>query len=82
MKNRGDLAETMRLATRCGMQLFECEAHLEYTRLALAENKPDDALPHLRSAEGLVDACGYHRRETDIADLKEKLLLSTESKIG
>ena len=39
----------MRLAKRCGMRLHECDAHLEYARLALAEGKPDAALPHFQS---------------------------------
>ncbi|MGI9493161.1 MAG: hypothetical protein ACR2QF_12245, partial [Geminicoccaceae bacterium] len=29
-KSRKDLAEVIRIATRCGMRLYECDAHLEY----------------------------------------------------
>jgi hypothetical protein len=55
------------------MRLFECDAHLEYARLAIAEGKPDSALPHFKSAEQLVAACGYHRRDGELADLRDKL---------
>ncbi|MGI9486365.1 MAG: hypothetical protein ACR2RF_10905 [Geminicoccaceae bacterium] len=72
-KSRRDLSEVMRLATRCGMRLHECDAHLEYARLALAEGNPDAALPHFKSADVLVNECGYHRRDPEIVELKEKL---------
>jgi hypothetical protein len=72
-QSRRDLAEVMRLATRCGMRLFECDAHLESARLALAEGRRDDALPHFKSAQALVSACGYHRRDGEVAELKEEL---------
>ena len=71
--SRRDLDEVMRIATRCGMRLFECDAHLEFAHLALAEDNPDAARPHLESAASLVSACGYHRRDPEIADLKKKL---------
>ena len=72
-KSRHDLKEIMRLATRCSMHLHECDAHLEYARLALAEDNPDAALAHFQSADALVTECGYHRRDPEIAELKEKL---------
>ena len=72
-KSRKDLKETMRIAKRYGMRLFECDAHLEYARLALAESKPDAALPHFYSADALVTECGYHRRDPELVDLKERL---------
>ncbi|MGI9418257.1 MAG: TIR domain-containing protein [Geminicoccaceae bacterium] len=68
-----DLREAMRIAKRCGTRLHECDAHLEYARLALAEGNRDAALPHFKSADALVTACGYHRRDPEILDLKEKL---------
>lgn len=70
--SRRDLAEVKRLAARCGMLLFECDAHLEYARLALAEGNADSALSHFRSAEALVSTCGYHRRDPKVAELKKK----------
>ena len=72
-ESRRDLNEAMRIAKRGGMRLYECDTHLEYARLALVERKPDDALPHFKSAEALVSACGYHRRDPEIAALKEEL---------
>ena len=74
-KSRRDLSEVMRLAKRCGMRLHECDAHLEYARLALAEGNPDAALPHFQSANALVDECGYHRRDGELLELKQKLRL-------
>jgi tetratricopeptide (TPR) repeat protein len=70
---RRDLDTTLRMATRAEMRLFECDAHLEYARLAIAEGKPDAALPHFQSAEALVAACGYHRRDGEVAELRGKL---------
>jgi hypothetical protein len=71
--SRKDLAEVMRLATRCGMRLFECDAHLEFSRLAISQGNRDAARKHLAAAAALVEACGYHRRDGEVADLKEKL---------
>jgi len=67
-----DLAEAMRIATRpgSGMQLFECDAHLEFARLELAQGNRKAARPHLTRAEELVAATGYHRRDKDLAELK------------
>ncbi|MGI9498498.1 MAG: hypothetical protein ACR2P3_00540, partial [Geminicoccaceae bacterium] len=73
IRSRSDIDEAMRIATRSGMRLFECDAYLEYARLALAEGRRDDARPHLQSAEALVNACGYHRRDPEVAELKEEL---------
>ena len=72
-QSRKDLDEIMRVANRYGMRLHECDAHLGYARLALAEGKPDDARTHLESAEALVSACGYHRRDGEVAELQKKL---------
>ena len=71
--SRKDLAETMRIAKRGEMRLHQCDAHLEYTRLALAEGEPDTAREHLKSAEALVSACGYHRRDGEVEALKKEL---------
>ncbi len=71
--SRRDLDEVMRIATRSGMRLHECDAHLEYARLALAEGQPDAAHAHLKSAEALVTACRYHRRDPEVEELKATL---------
>jgi tetratricopeptide (TPR) repeat protein len=70
---RRDIDEAMRIATRCGMRLFECDAHLEYARLDLAEGNPDAARVHLKSTKALVSACGYHRRDGEIAEVEAAL---------
>jgi hypothetical protein len=64
----------MRIATRSGMRLFECDAHLGYARLILAEGgSRADARAALDKAETLVRETGYHRRDGDVAELREKL---------
>jgi len=68
-----DLDEAMRIAERGGMRLFQCDAHLGYAHLALAEGKPDTAREHLESARALVSACGYHRRDGEVEELEKAL---------
>ncbi len=72
-KARDDLREVMRLVRRSELRLFQCDAHLEYTRLALAEGKRDDARAHLKSAASLVSDCGYHRRDGEVTALERAL---------
>ena len=72
--SRRDLGEVMRVATRSGMPLFECDAHLEYARLILAEGGSQaDARASLDKAEALVRETGYHRRDGEVTELKEQL---------
>jgi tetratricopeptide (TPR) repeat protein len=70
---RRDLIEAMRIATRSGMRLRECDAHLELGRLELAQGRREAARPHLARAEELVVTTGYHRRDKDLAELKAAL---------
>ena len=63
----------MRIATRSGMRLHECDAHLEYARLELAQGNREAARTHLARAEELVAATGYHRRDKDLEELKAAL---------
>jgi tetratricopeptide (TPR) repeat protein len=70
---RRDLDEAMRIATRSGMRLHECDAHLELARLALAEGEPDAARDHLGHAAGLVQQTGYHRRDAEVKKLRDQL---------
>jgi tetratricopeptide (TPR) repeat protein len=65
-----DLDEAMQIATRSGMRLHECDAHLEFARLELAQGHREAARAHLDHAEKLVDATGYHRRDEDLVGLK------------
>jgi hypothetical protein len=52
---RRDLDEAMRMARRSEMQLFQCDAHLEYARLALAEGDREKARGHVGEARRLVE---------------------------
>lgn len=72
-KSRRDLDEVMRIATRCGMRLFECDAHIEYARLEIKQGQPDAARAHVKSADAIVSACGYHRRDGEVKALKAEL---------
>ena len=56
-----------------GCACFQCDAHLGYARLALAEGTPDAGRVHLESAKALVSACGYHRRDGEVEELEEAL---------
>ncbi len=67
---RKDLAEALTLATRSGFRLHECDAHLAYARLALAEGDPAAARPHLGAARAIITATGYHRRDGELAELE------------
>jgi tetratricopeptide (TPR) repeat protein len=70
---RRDLREAMRIATRSGMRLHECDAHLEYARLELAQRNRETARPHFTDAEKLVATTGYHRRDRDLDELRAAL---------
>ncbi len=70
---RRDLDEVMRIATRSGMRLHECDAHLELARLSIAEGKPDAARNHLARAAELVEETGYHRRDEEVQKLQDQL---------
>jgi tetratricopeptide (TPR) repeat protein len=70
---RRDLDEALRIAIRSHTRLHECDAHLEYARLELAQSNREAARPHLTRAEKLVAATGYHRRDKDLEKLKGAL---------
>ncbi|MEM9629063.1 MAG: hypothetical protein AAGA21_22735 [Pseudomonadota bacterium] len=72
-ESRRDLDEAVRIAERGGMRLHQCDAHLGYARLALAEDRHDDAREHLKSAASLVRECGYHRRDGELSELEKAL---------
>jgi tetratricopeptide (TPR) repeat protein len=69
---RHDLDETLTLATRCGFRLHEADAHLGHARLALALPERDPALAreHLAKARRIIDATGYHRRDSELTTLE------------
>ena len=67
------------MAERGGMRLFQCDAHLGYARLALAEGGSQaDARASLDKAEALVRETGYHRRDGEVAELEKALGLQVQ----
>jgi hypothetical protein len=68
-----NLAEALDLAGRGHMRLHETDAHLEWTRLALATDDRDAALLHLEQARALVNATGYERRRREVEWLAGRL---------
>ena len=68
-----DLREAQEIAERGSMRLHEADAHLEWTRLHLAIGGPAAPRPHLDRAAELVRACGYGRREREVAWLERRL---------
>lgn len=73
-----DLDEVIDIATRDAanggtLRLFLCDAHLEYARLRLSQQKQDEARKHLETAAALVKECGYHRRDHELAALRDAL---------
>jgi hypothetical protein len=66
---RRDLDEVMRIAKRSEMRLFQCDAHLEYARLTLAETgDKETARKHLAEAKRLVEETGYGRRRPEVEE--------------
>lgn len=73
-----DLDEVIDISTRDEanggtLKLFLCDAHLEYARLRLAQNQTGEARKHFDVASALVDECGYHRRDDEVAELRDRL---------
>ena len=63
----------MRIARRSEMRLFQCDAHLEYARLALAEGDKDQAREHVVEARRLVEETGYGRRRPEVEALEAEV---------
>ncbi len=68
-----DLREAQEIAERGHMRLHEADAHLEWTRLRLQTGDREAARRHLERARELVTACGYGRREREVAWLEGRL---------
>jgi tetratricopeptide (TPR) repeat protein len=68
-----DLDEAFRIATRSGMRLHLADYHFIMARNALAANDRPSAREHFEKAEALVQATGYHRRDSDLATLRAEL---------
>ncbi len=79
---RADLDEAMDIATHCGFRLHECDAHLGYARLAIAEKNRTDAEAHLHRACQIIDETGYHRRDRDVHEINKALAQFESSSSG
>ena len=74
-KAQRDLYEAMTIAKRGEMGLHRADCHLEYARLYLAMGeKEEDARRNLDTAKEMIGEMGYHRRDTDVKEIEEKLL--------
>jgi len=60
----------MRIAKRFEVPLFQCDARLEYARLALAEGNREKAREHVAEARRLVEETGYGRRRLEVEELE------------
>ena len=73
-KAQRDLDEAMTIAERGEMGLHQADCHLEYARLYLAMGeKEEDARKNLDTAKEMIEEMGYHRRDTDVREIEEKL---------
>jgi hypothetical protein len=80
---QSDLDEAWEIAERGPMPLFLSDIHLYRARLFFREaeypwNKDPDGKPRgpeddLAAAEKLINTCGYHRRDEELADAKDAL---------
>ena len=65
-----DVDEVMRVSKRCQMKLFECDAHLECARLHTDLGERAQARTHMKEANDLIVATGYHRRDRELAGIE------------
>jgi tetratricopeptide (TPR) repeat protein len=68
-----DLDEALEIAERDCMRLFECEAHLGWTRLHLRQGHAGLARDHLARAARLVQETGYGRRQREVTYLERRV---------
>ena len=70
-----ELDEALQIAERGPMKLLLADTHLHRTRLFFGEKKYPWESPaaDLAAAEKLINACGYHRREEELAEAKKAL---------
>ena len=73
---REDLDEAWEIAERGPMRLFMADIHLYRARLFFREDKYPWESPQkdLEEAERLINECGYHRRDAELADAKRVIL--------
>ena len=73
---RADLDEAWDIASRGPMRLHLADIHLYRARLFFREeNYPwESPQTDLAAAEKLINDCGYHRRDEELADAKRAIL--------
>jgi hypothetical protein len=73
---QSDLDEAWEIAERGPMKLYMADIHLYRARLFFREKKyPWESPPaDLAAAEKLINECGYHRRDEELADAKKAIL--------
>jgi hypothetical protein len=72
---QADLDEAWEIAERGPMKLFLADIHLHRARLFFRERQYPWESPQadLDAAEKLINECGYHRRDEELADAKAAL---------
>jgi hypothetical protein len=75
---RADLDEAWDIAERGPMRLHMADIHLYRARLFFREKPYPWQSPQadLAAAEKLINDCGYHRRDEELADAKRAILSS------
>ena len=73
---QADHDEAWEIAERGPMRLHMADIHLYRARLFFCEKKYPWESPEadLRAAEKLINDCGYHRRDEELADAKKAIL--------
>ena len=71
-KAQNDLNEVIEISSRIGMKQFETDAHLEYAHLLRVSNRTT-ACDHLNHAAVLIKETGYHRRNSELANIRATL---------
>ncbi|HUI26037.1 MAG TPA: hypothetical protein VL403_08105 [Candidatus Kryptonia bacterium] len=73
---QSDLDEAWDIAERGPMKLFMADIHLHRARLFFREAAYPWESPQadLAAAEKLINQCGYHRRDEELADAKQAIL--------
>jgi len=73
---QADLDEAWEIAERGPMRLFQADIRLHRARLFFREPEYPWESPaaDLAAAETLINTCGYHRRDEELADAKRAIL--------
>lgn len=68
-----DITEIFEIAEQNSMRRYLTDYYLESARLALAESNLSTARTHTEHAAELIEETGYHRRDGELVELREKL---------